>query len=93
MKDAFTWISVFLGLISSFVYFVAILKKEAKPHRTTRFVFLIISLLTTFALLAQSNRVALWLSAVSTFQSVVIFILSLKFGMGGLAKSDIICFL
>jgi hypothetical protein len=92
MKDAFTWISVFLGLISSFVYFVAILKKEAKPHRTTRFVFLIISLLTTFALLAQSNRVALWLSAVSTFQSVVIFILSLKFGMGGLAKSDIICF-
>jgi hypothetical protein len=91
MKDIFIAISVILGLISSFVYFVAILKGQAKPHRTTRLVFLFISALTTLSLFAQENRVAVWLSAVSTFQSVIIFLLSLKYGMGGRSKTDILC--
>jgi hypothetical protein len=93
VKNIFIDISVLLGFISSFVYFVAILKGQAKPHRTTRLVFLFISALTTLSLFAQGNRVALWLSAVSTFQSIVIFGLSLKYGMGGRSKTDIICFL
>ncbi|MBI5123048.1 hypothetical protein HZA75_04280 [Candidatus Roizmanbacteria bacterium] len=93
MSSIFITISVILGLVSSFVYFIAILKGEAKPHRTTRLVFLFISALTTFSLFAQGNRVALWLSAVSTFQSVVIFLLSLKYGMGGRSKTDILCLL
>lgn len=91
MKNILITTSVILGLISSFVYFIAILKGEAKPHRTTRLVFLLISSLTTLSLYAQGNRVAVWLSAISTFQSVVIFILSLKYGMGGWAKTDIFC--
>lgn len=93
MKNIFLSTSVILGLISSFVYFIAILKGEAKPHRTTRLVFLFISSLTTLSLFAQGNRVALWLSAVSTFQSVVIFLLSIKYGMGGRSKTDIFCLL
>lgn len=91
MKDIFIAISVILGLVSSFVYFVAILKGQAKPHRTTRFVFLFITTLTTLSLFAQGNRVALWLSGVSTFQSIVIFGLSMKYGMGGKSKTDILC--
>ena len=93
MKNIFITTSVILGLISSLVYFIAILKGKAKPHRTTRLVFLFISTLTTFSLFAQGNRVALWLSAVSTFQSVVIFLLSIKYGMGGRSKTDIFCLL
>src|SRR5665811_1165536 len=93
MKDIFITTSVILGLISSFVYFIAILKGEARPHRTTRLVFLLISTLITLALFAQGNRVAVWLSAVSTFQSVVIFLLSIKYGMGGRSKTDIFCLL
>lgn len=93
MKNIFITTSVILGLISSFVYFIAILKGEAKPHRTTRLVFLFISALTTFSLFAQGNRVALWLSAVSTFQSIIIFLLSIKYGMGGRSKTDIMCLL
>lgn len=91
MKDIFITISVILGLLSSFVYFIAILKGQARPHRTTRFVFLFITALTTLSLFAQGNRVALWLSAVSTFQSIVIFGLSMKYGMGGRSKTDILC--
>jgi hypothetical protein len=91
VKDIFILVSVILGLISSIVYFIAILKGQARPHRTTRFVFLFITTLTTLSLFVQGNRVALWLSAVSTFQSIVIFVLSMKYGMGGRSKTDILC--
>jgi hypothetical protein len=35
--------------------------------------------------------VAVWLSGIFAFGSTIIFLLSLKFGMGGWAKTDILC--
>ncbi|MEL7666508.1 MAG: hypothetical protein AAGU06_03745 [Candidatus Shapirobacteria bacterium] len=91
MPNIFILISVVLALISPIVYSVAILKGEAKPHRTTRFVLLLITSLTTASLFVQGNRVAIYLAGVSTLQSIIVFILSIKRGMGGWSKSDIIC--
>lgn len=91
MQTIFIVISSGLALISPLVYSQAILKGEAKPHRTTRLVLLIITALTTASLFAQNNNVAIYLAAVSTLQSILIFILSLKRGMGGWSKSDVIC--
>lgn len=91
MQNIFILISSILALISPIVYARAILKGEARPHRTTRLVLLIITALTTASLFAQHNSVAVWLAGVSTFQSIIIFALSLKWGMGGYSKSDIIC--
>lgn len=91
MQNILITASVLLASLSSFVYFIAIFKGQAKPHRTTRLVFLVISTLTTLSLLAQGNQVAVWLSGISTFQSVIIFSLSIKFGMGGWSKLDIFC--
>lgn len=93
MQNMFIVVSTTLALISPMVYCIAILKGEAKPHRTTRFVFLIITTLTTASLFAQGNRVAIWLAGASTLQSIVIFALSIKHGMGGWAKTDMICLL
>jgi len=84
-------ISSLLALISPLVYSHSILKGESKPHRTTRFVLLLITSLTTLSLFVQGNKVAIWLAGVSTIQSVLIFILSFKFGMGGWSKTDILC--
>lgn len=83
--------SSILAFISPVVYAVSIFKGEAKPHRTTRLVLLLITSLTTASLFAQHNRVAIWLAAVSTLQSVLIFALSIRFGMGGWSKGDILC--
>lgn len=83
--------SVLLASISSFVYFIAILKGQAKPHRTTRLVFLVISTVTTFSLFVQGNQVAVWLAGISMLQSLIIFSLSIKYGMGGWSKLDIFC--
>lgn len=91
MQNVFIAISTVLATISPIVYCIAILKGEAKPHRTTRFVFLIISSLTTASLLAQGNKVAVWLAGAAVLQSIAIFILSIKRGMGGWSKIDIIC--
>lgn len=91
MQNVFILVSSTLALISPLVYARAILKGEAKPHRTTRLVLLIITVITTTSLFVQHDRVAIWLAGVSALQSVIIFILSLKRGMGGWSASDILC--
>ena len=86
-------ISSILALISPAIYARSILKGEAKPHRTTRFVLLLITVLSTASLIAQHNTVAVWLAGVSTIQAILIFSLSIKRGMGGWSWSDMLCLL
>jgi len=86
MDKIFIIISSLLALISPVIYAKAILRGDAKPHRTTRIVILLITVLATASLFAQHNTVAIWLAGVSTLQAIVIFALSIKRGMGGWAK-------
>ncbi|MFA6256614.1 MAG: hypothetical protein WC606_05590 [Candidatus Absconditabacterales bacterium] len=83
--------STMFALFSPIFYTLSILKGESKPHRTTRFVVLSITFLSFASLLAQHNTVAIFLAGVSVLQSILIFILCIKYGMGGWAKTDIIC--
>ena len=87
----FILISSLLALFSPITYVRAILRGEARPHRTTRFTILLTTILSTLSLLAQHNSVAVWLAGVSAFQATIIFILSIKYGMGGWSRSDIAC--
>lgn len=91
METILILISSLLALISPIVYIRAILKGEAKPHRTTRLVLLIVTALATISLLIQQDKVAVWLAGVSILQSIFVFILSIKYGMGGWGKIDILC--
>ena len=93
MRQFFPQIAAILALVAPIVYIRAILKGEAKPHRTTRFVLMLITLITASALFANGDRVALWLAAASAIQAAVIFGMSLKYGMGGKDKVDILCLL
>jgi hypothetical protein len=91
MKGIFLILSSALVSISYIVYALAIIKGKAKPHRTTRLVFVITTSLVFASLLAQQNQVAVWLAGISASLSFLIFLLSFKFGMGGWSKSDIAC--
>ena len=91
MKQYFPQIAAVLALIAPVVYIRAILRGEAKPHRTTRFVLMVITFLTVTALFAHGDRVSLWLAAASAIQAIVIFGMSIKYGMGGGDKVDILC--
>lgn len=83
--------SSLLAFASYIVYIEAILKGKAKPHRTTRFCTLLITVLATASLFAQGSTTAIWLSGVFAVGSLIIFILSFRYGMGGWAMTDIIC--
>lgn len=84
-------VSTVMALISPLVYATAILRGEAIPHRTTRIILLVNTILATSALYAQADKVAIWLAGVSTIQAIFIFFLSLKYGTGGWAKLDLTC--
>lgn len=91
MQSAFIAISSILALISPLIYAQSIVKGKVKPHRTTRLVLLIITTLATASLFVQGNTVAVWLAGVSMLQSIVIFTLSIKRGMGGWSPIDLLC--
>lgn len=91
MKQYFPQVAAILALIAPIVYIRAILRGEAKPHRTTRFVLMVITFLTVTALFANGDRIGVWLAAASAIQAVVIFGMSIKYGMGGGDRIDILC--
>lgn len=93
MNMLFLIASIMLPLYSPWPYIQSILRGETKPHRTTRSVYLVIGVLTTLSLLASGDRTALWISAVSTVQAIVLFSLGMRYGVGGWSKTDIACLL
>ena len=93
MRSALPLVAALLEIIAPFIYARSILKGKSKPHRTTRFVLLIITLLTFAAIFAQENYVAIWLAGASAFTGIVIFALSINYGLGGGSKVDILCLL
>lgn len=85
------WASNILVFTSYLTYEWAMLKGRAKPHRTTRLVLLVITALGFFSSLAQGNTAVAWFLGVCSVQSLVMFLMSIKYGYGGWEKIDIVC--
>lgn len=93
MKDVFLVISTLIGLMTPIIGIRAVLKGEYKPHRITRLVLLIVTVLFVATLFAQNDRTALYLALAQVIGSIGIFILSIKYGVGGTSKMDAVIFL
>lgn len=91
IRQIFLILSSLLAFAAPFFYTYSVLKGRARPHRTTRLVLLVITTLAFASLLAQNDTVAVWLAGIGTFQTSIVFLLSLKYGMGGWSKLDLIC--
>lgn len=83
-------LSNLLVILAYSLYILSILNGRSKPHRTTRLVLLIITGIAALSLLAQENRTAIWLASISAMMSSIVFLLTIKYGMGGWGKVDII---
>lgn len=59
----------------------------------TRFMYLLMSLLFIGTLFAQGSTDAIYLAAAQGSGTILVFLLSLKYGMGGTTKLDIITFI
>jgi hypothetical protein len=87
------FISSILAGLSSLIYIISILKGKTKPQRITRFVIFVIVLLGTIALYANRDWPVFWLYVVYSVGNLFIFLFSIKHGMGGWVKIDMICLL
>jgi len=68
--------------------------KKVKPHRTSFLIWTILDTIAFFSQLAKGATNSLWLPGLEAIGLFFTFFLSLKFGMGGFSKRDLItlCF-
>ena len=83
--------STLITVVSYVVFIRSILAGQAKPHRTTRFLVMLVNIIQTASLIFTGNTVAVWLAGTFAFSNIIIFVLSIKYGLGGWAKLDIVC--
>lgn len=93
MFAIFGYISALFVVLSSIPYIIDILRKKTKPHRVTWLIYTVLSSIAFFSQLAKGATDSLWLSGFITIDVTLCFLLSLKYGVGGVAKKDIVVFL
>jgi hypothetical protein len=80
-----------IALISVMPYVVTIFRGRTKPSRAAYAIWLLVDLVTTVSYVAAGARATSWLFWAFTLTTVIIFLLSIKYGMGGLGRLDICC--
>lgn len=80
-----------LVFVTYIVYAWSIVTKRTKPHRTTRLVLFLVTALGAASLFAQHDSVAIWLIGTCSLASAFVFLLSIKYGIGGWSKVDLVC--
>ena len=82
------------GLIIIFAFFAfylkEILEKKAKPERASWLIWSILGAIAFSSQFAKGATWSLWLPAADTSIVFLIFILSFKYGTGGVARRDIV---
>ena len=79
-----------LCLIAYIPYIRNIFKGHTKPERMSWLLWLVLGIISFFAQISLGATFSLVLAAVLTLGSLIIFILSLRFGIGGLILRDIV---
>lgn len=81
-----------LALLSVIPYLVSIFQGKTKPSRAAYAIWLTIDVIITAGYVAAGARSTAWVFVAFTLTTIVIFLLSLKYGMGGFNKFDLYCF-
>jgi len=89
MLQIFGYISVLLSIAMIFPYIRDIFRLETKPERGSWFIWTVLGFIAFFSQLAKGATDSLWLTVGQTTSVLIIFLLSLKYGYGGLGKRDI----
>ena len=77
-------------MLSVIPYARSILRKETKPHRMTWLIWSALALIAFFSQLAEGGTWSLLLTVGDTLAILITFAFSLKFGVHGLRKIDIL---
>jgi hypothetical protein len=80
MKEIFVIVASILAVIGNVPYLIDILKKKIEPHAYTWLVWTIVSMVTLFGQIAKGAGIGAIPTAVSEGFTVIIFLISLKYG-------------
>lgn len=89
MLEIFGYISAILSILSIVPYIRDILLLKTKPERASWLIWTVLGFIAFFSQLAKGATDSLWLTGGQTLAVLIIFLLSIKFGAGGLEKRDI----
>lgn len=93
MKQVFLILSVLIACIRQIVGIFAMIKGNFKPQRMTRFLLFLVSLLLIVTLFAQKDRNAIYVILAIGIGNLIIFLLSLRTGVGGTSRFDLLVLL
>jgi hypothetical protein len=93
IKSLFLTLSIIAGFSTPTIGIYTMLKSDFRPQRMTRFLIMLISLIFFGTLYAQGDTNGIWIALAQVIGSTIIFILSIKRGIGGYGKFDLIIFL
>ena len=93
MLQLFGLLGGILAFIGVFPYTIDILRRKAKPQRSSFFIWSALGLIVVFSQAAKGATNSLWLPSLETVGGLVIFLLSIKYGVGGFSKRDYIALL
>ena len=89
MLQILGYISALLSIICILPYIRDILRLKTKPERGSWFIWTMLGFIAFFSQLAKGATNSLWLTVGQTTSVLIIFLLSLKYGYGGLGKRDL----
>jgi hypothetical protein len=92
MKSVFLIISIIAGFITPMIGIYSVAKGNFRPQRMTRFLIFAISLLFVGTLLAQGDKNGVFIAIAQLLGGFIIFLLSIKKGIGGTGRLDIVIF-
>ena len=88
MKEIIAIIAAILAIAGNVPYVRDVLKGRVKPHAYTWFVWTLVSAIVFFGQLAKGAGVGAIPTAASEIFTLIIFLLSLKYGFKGIKKID-----
>lgn len=88
MTNYFGYLSGICITISFLPYLISIFKGQAKPERMSWFIWSILGGIAFSSQFTKGASSSLWLPGIQTLGDLLIFVLSIRYGMGGMMKRD-----
>lgn len=89
MLNIFGYISAILSILMIAPYIRDIFLKKTKPERASWFIWTVLGFIAFFSQFAKGASSSLWLTTGQTIAVLIVFLLSIKYGVGGLTNRDI----
>lgn len=89
MRQFFGYLSAIFVILCTIPYIRDVFLRKTKPQRATWLIYSVLGSISFFSQLAEGATFSLWLTGMDTVSVIFIFLLSLKYGVGGVSKRDV----